>query len=410
MIALVRPSRISGSVEAPQSKSIAIRLLFSALLGQIRLENLQQSDDVRAAAEALQSIGVSAGGNLWQRKSMTATPGTMNLGGSGTTLRMIIPVLSCLGIPASIDGDLTLRNRPIITLSGWLRENGIEISADRLPLKISGKLRTDTVEISGAESSQYISGFIFGLLLSGGGKIVVLEPVRSRSYIEMTCAVLNDLGAEVAFRDNTIYVEPLEKPLSYDGEVPGDFLLSSFYALGAALTRGKVDIMGLSRPEWSGHDRRIVDVMAKSGIHSSIEGDIWKVSAGSPVLALNESIEDSPDMSVSLAAMAAVATGTSRVSGIALLRTKESDRIRSISETLESFGVGTKSNQELVIDGRENLVHGTVRDWRDHRIAMLGTVLALRTGGRIEGAESVSKSNPRFFNDMIGLGGDIQFA
>ena len=408
MQALIEPSIISGAVDSPQSKSIAIRLLFSSLLGKMRLENLEFSEDVEAAARALSSLGVLKHETGWEAGKLHAGPISVNLGGSGTTLRMLIPVLAYLGIEANLDGDETLRRRPLGVLADWLSSNGMKISGDRLPLKIQGRLKTDRVEISGAESSQYISGFIFGLLLSGGGKILLVPPVRSRSYIQMTCDVLNSIGAKIRFQENTIEIQPQETPLTYVGEVPGDFLLSSFYALGAILTGGNVIINNLSKREWSKGDSRIVKLLEETGSVSRFDGSKWVVEGGKQIKPFTEDVDDSPDMAVSLAALASASEGVSTISGVELLRTKESDRLESITKTLLSFDVVSRTNNGLIIEGRKTLHRGKVENWNDHRITMLGTVLSLRSGGVVDGTQSVSKSNPRFFDDLRKLGGLIE--
>lgn len=403
----IRPSVIGGHIRAPQSKSIAIRLILSSLAGNIVMEGLERSGDVDAALSAVERLGVVKRGNTLSPGKVPQDAGTIDFGGSGTTLRMALPLLSLLGTEAVLDGDATLRRRPIGVLVEWLNRNGMDISSDRLPMRIRGRIDTDCVEISGSESSQYISGFILGLHLRGGGRIRLIPPVVSRSYIQMTCAVLSSIGATTAIDGDTISVDPATGKLEFHGSVPGDFLLSSFYAIAAAITGGSLSISGLSRPEWSSGDARIVDLLAGTGSGSRLQDGTWSVEAGEQILPFTEDVSDSPDMSVSLSALASFSSGTSIITGIEGLRTKESDRMASITGTLSAFGVGSRGNGRLEIDGCRNPVRGTVKSWKDHRITMLGTLLALRPGGTVEGAEDVDKSNPRFFSDLAELGGRI---
>lgn len=407
MRAIIHPSRISGTVRAPQSKSIAIRLLLSSLLGRVKLEDLELSEDVNAAIRTLEKLGVRRDENEWAAGKFPVDIGKLDAGGSGTVLRMIIPILACLGISAEIDGDETLRKRPLKMLRNWLISNGVEVSDDHLPIRIKGRINTAEIRISGAESSQYISGFIFGLLLTGGGRISLIPPVRSQSYIWMTCDILNSIGCRIEFADDTITVHKLEKPLSYEGKVGGDFLLSSFYALAAVLTGGEVSIENMAAREWSSEDYRITSIIAATGQRSSVSNSTWKVASAGVISSFSENVVDSPDMAVSLAALAAGSTGISTISGIELLSIKESDRVSSISETLTSFGCDVETNDGLKIRGPIRLQHGETSAWNDHRITMLGTVLSLVSGGTIEGVEAINKSNPRFFEDLIELGGDI---
>ena len=147
MEAHISPSLISGRIKAPQSKSIAIRLLFASLLGDISLDDLEASDDVQAAVKAISSVKNAMGNE--------GSPSiALNVRGSGTTLRMLLPVLGFLGIDCTLSGDSTLKNRPLGVIKSWLQDNGAALSSDHLPLRISGKITTDNVEISGSESSQ----------------------------------------------------------------------------------------------------------------------------------------------------------------------------------------------------------------------------------------------------------------
>ena len=173
LIAKITRSRISGVVDAPQSKSLAIRLLFSALLGKIELHDLHMSDDVMAAISAVEALGVDRTGDLWKSgRSRISGKKSIYLGGSGTTLRMLLPVLAYKGMEVVVDGDETLRKRPLNTIIEWLRENGVTVIGDSLPIRISGKAVSDYVEISGSESSQYISGFM-----------LILSPPRCVKYL-----------------------------------------------------------------------------------------------------------------------------------------------------------------------------------------------------------------------------------
>lgn len=408
MEALFNPSKLLGSIDAPQSKSIAIRLIFSSLLGRVNLRQLEYSRDVEAAIRAISALGASRNEGVFTAGKIPKIAGEIDLGGSGTVLRMLVPILSCLGVEATLTGDESLRKRPLGVVYDYLTSNGIKMSSEHLPLKISGKLDIDHVEISGSESSQYISGFIYGLLLKGGGTIDLLPPVRSSSYIRMTCTVLNDLGADIRFTGEQIVVSPLKNNLEYTGRVPGDFLLSSFYAIGALLTGGSVEISNLIMPDWSSGDSRIVQIIKESTNSGTLKDGTWNIKSSDSISQFSENVEDSPDMAVSLAALACGSEGKSEISGIELLRIKESDRIRSISDTLENYGCSVEIGNTMKIACPAELSSGTTESWEDHRITMLGSLLSLKNGGVVKGTESVSKSNPRFFSDLEKLGGDFR--
>ncbi len=408
MKAVFKPSRLSGTVKAPQSKSIAIRLLFSSLLGNISLNGLEHSDDVEAAIRVMRAFKVHNNGDSFEKGEFPNDLGNVDLGGSGTVLRMLLPILACTGISATLTGDASLQKRPLSVLHDLFASSGVEMTGGHLPLKISGRMNAKEVTISGSESSQYISGFIFGLLLVGGGRISLLPPVRSSSYIQMTCDVLNSIGAHILYSGNEIHVYSLDGPLRYSGPVPGDFLLASFYAAGAVLTGGELKITDLTHPEWSRGDSRIAHIINERSGTGAVSGSVWTCGSGKNLTPFYENVGDSPDMAVSLAALAAGSNGKSEITGIELLGIKESDRLESISHTLVNYGCTVAKNGGLNIWGPERPVEGTTEKWNDHRIAMLGSILSLRAGGTVSDAESVSKSNPRFFDDLRRLGGDFR--
>lgn len=404
----INRSRISGKLRAPPSKSHAIRLVIASLLTDVHLSNLPKSDDLLVSVNIVRELGVKiSNGKFSRKKSTPDIKKQLWFGGSGTTLRMMLPILAFLGGEFKLDGEQALRNRPLKEEIIALSEAGLEFSSHKLPLTMKGSYETDRFRISGWESSQSISGLIYGLLLLGGGKIDIIPPITSRHYIELTCSLLRSLGAKIFFEENTITVEEstLQK---YSGKVPGDYLLSSFYAASAYATGGSITITDLPEPDkWWG-DHSIISILSNSNIESSFSNGTWKVSSEKAGDRIESNIYESPDMAVTIASFAPFLKGRTRMDGIENLRTKESDRILSIMSVMQKFGVKSRSGKFLSISGRPPVRDATIDTMNDHRIAMLSTVLSLYSGGTIINAECVNKSNGEFFSDMIELGGDLR--
>ncbi len=392
MKAKISSSLIQGKIKAPQSKSLGIRLIFLSLLTKVNLNITQElSDDLLVAKNAVNA--------LKEDKDY------VYLGGSGTTLRMLIPIVLALGKRIKMDGDETLRKRPLKAIIKALKS--ARFSSNSLPLTIEGKLEKET-EIEGWESSQYISGLIYAYHIIGGGKIKIIPPISSRSYIEMTVDLFNRMGSDVKFEGNEIYVNP--KPLrSYEGEIPGDYALASFYALASLLTGGKVEISGLyDPPEYFG-DHNVIEIFSKMNAKSYYSTS-WVVEASEEYSPIKINVNDVPDLAVSIATLSAIANGSSEIQGVERLRIKESDRISTIISTLSEFGVEARyTNCSIIIKGkkREEIKKGRVICPLDHRIAMMSGVLSLINGGEVDNAECVKKSNPLFWQDLIKLGGRI---
>jgi len=382
-------SVISGRIEAPESKSLAIRYVLLSLLTQVELEGLTPSDDVKAAMEAVNRL------KRGERE--------LYLGGSATTLRMIIPIVAALGTEVKLDGDETFRRRPLESIRRALKE--VYISSERLPLVVKGKLGEETV-IEGWESSQYVSGLIYAYCLKGEGRIRVIPPVSSRGYIHMTADVIRSVGGEVKIEGTEVWVR-CGSLRNFRGKVPGDYALASFYANAALLTGGRVEITNLYPvPDYVG-DHVIVDQLSRIGGKSSVAEGTWIVEASGTYFPLEVDINDVPDLAPSLAAVMAVSNGRSKLLNVERLRTKESDRISTIISTLRSFGIDAEYHPgEILVNGGEPR-WGEVVCPRDHRIAMLAGDLALRAGGRVLDAECVNKSNPKYWEDLMKLGGKV---
>lgn len=406
MLVEIKKSKISGKIRAPQSKSYGIRLVLYSLLSESKLIDLVPSEDVNIAINVVRSLGVEANQNYFFRKGNITVPSYLYFGGSATTLRMTIPILSVIGGEVLLDGDESLRKRPLNAIIKAL--NGqVSFSSSTLPTKISGKLRENYVKIEGSESSQYISGFIYAFSLVGGGEIDIIPPISSKSYIYLTAELINSLGGDVQIKENKIYVGP-GRFTPYVGKVPGDYALASFYASSAIVTNGQISILDVyNLPNFEG-DHSIVKFFSDMGANSFVENNTWYVSSSDEIKGIEVDVDDYPDLAPSIASLAPFSSTPTIIKGVKRLKSKESNRIVTISDTLLKFGVKVDYNDErIIIFPTNELKEAKVICPNDHRIAMLAAVMSFRSNGVIEKAECVNKSNPNFWKDLISLGGSI---
>ncbi|EQB68057.1 MAG: hypothetical protein AMDU5_GPLC00017G0020 [Thermoplasmatales archaeon Gpl] len=234
MMAVIKKSRISGNMMAPASKSHAIRLVLYSLIHDVNVQGLPDSSDVAMAVDFVGRLGIIRRENSFSRhREELKHRADLYFGGSGTTLRMALPLLAYLGGEFTIDGDRTLRARPIKDEVRALSEAGISFSSDSIPLRMSGRAVADHVAIKGSESSQSISGLIFALLMNGGGRIEIVPPIVSRHYIDLTCSILKSLGADITFSGNVVRINGGDMK-EYSGHVPGDYS-SLFILCGCSL-------------------------------------------------------------------------------------------------------------------------------------------------------------------------------
>ncbi|BCU69461.1 3-phosphoshikimate 1-carboxyvinyltransferase [Stygiolobus caldivivus] len=407
MRAEVKRSIIRGKVRAPTSKSFGIRLILYSLLANVRLLNVSDpSDDIQVARNFVKELGVIEEKPFaFNKVERLRSPSSLYFGGSATTLRMGIPILAVLGGRVMLDGDSSLRRRPLNAIIDALKPQ-VSFSSTTLPTIMEGRLKTDHITISGSESSQYISGFIYALSLVGGGEIEITPPISSKSYIYMTVQLINSLGGKVKIKGNKIEVEG-SSFRDYIGEIPGDYALSSFYAIASVITGGEVSIENLYPiPEYEG-DHSIVEILSKMGVKTEITENRWKVFGSENLKGVTVNVDSFPDLAPSIASIAPFADSETVIEGTKRLRTKESDRVYTITSTLKSFSVKVDANEEQIIIYPSAIKEGHIECPSDHRIAMLAGVLSLVSNGIIDRAECVNKSNPYFWKDLISLGGNI---
>ena len=429
----ITPHELAGTVRAIASKSMAHRLLICAALcpGPTTISCPTTSRDIEATIDCLVALGaqVDREGELLHVTPLAGSPASDNLrvgaegavldcGESGSTLRFMLPVVCALGCRASLVGHGRLAERPLSPLYEELVAGGATLSeAGRFPLEVSGGLRAGRFELPGNVSSQYVSGLLLAApLLAGPSEVRVEEPIESRPYIDLTISALKAFGVlvdetheEIDGKVYTCFCVSPSTPYRSCGSVSveGDWSNAAFWLATGAIS-GQVTVSGLDLQSRQG-DRAILAALAKLGSLVSRSGDSATVTSGSPC-GCEIDASDFPDLVPPLAAVAALAPGTTRLTGCGRLRLKESDRIETVCGGLSALGADIASEgDDIVIHGRPELEGGVVDAAGDHRIAMMAAVAAARcrSSVTIRGAECVEKSYPAFFDDYQSLGGVV---
>ncbi|MBQ7043493.1 MAG: 3-phosphoshikimate 1-carboxyvinyltransferase [Clostridia bacterium] len=400
-------SALSGTAETPASKSVAHRMLICAALADrkstIRIN--KTSEDIEATAGCLESLGVAIekNGELWTVIPPDSFPdkATLDCGESGSTLRFMLPVVSALGIAATLTGHGRLPERPIAPLLDEMKKHGVKAESG-FPIKVSGRLTGGKYRIAGNISSQFITGLLLALpLCDGESEIEVIPPVESKPYIDITTSVLADFGIDIKENGNIYSVSPI-RPTG------GAFTAEGDWSNGAFLLAMGVDVTGLRKKSVQG-DRKILDVLRSFGAQikesdSTFSADISRLH-GAEIDA-----SDIPDLVPVISALASTAQGETRIYNASRLRLKESDRIETTVRMINSLGGEAVATDEgLIIKGKTKLSGGTVDGYGDHRIVMSAAVAAAKCENPviITGAQAVNKSYPEFFNEYISLGGKI---
>lgn len=410
----VGPGRLSGAVAAPPSKSVAHRALVCAWLagdvGLARGVDESTSKDVAATLRCLRTLGRLRPGNPLDRRVAgdSFEPVVLDCGESGTTLRLLVPLVAALGRTVSFTGQGRLPSRPIGDYLAILNGRGVLLlppPEGGLPLGVRGRLLPGVFRVPGGVSSQYVSGLLLALpLLSGDSEIRIDGRLESAPYVDLTLHVMAAFGVRAERgADGTTFRVPggqAYRPDPYD--VEGDWSNAAFW-LAATHLGAAVSVGGLSDASVQG-DRAVAGLLARFAA-AGPGGDELVVDAS-----------DVPDL-VPILAVAAVACARDvRFANASRLRLKESDRLASTVDALVRIGAEAEATEDgLRVRGRGNRGGGPLYEGgeadacNDHRIAMALAVAALRSrnGVSIRGASCVAKSYPTFFDEWKRLGGEV---
>ncbi|NPA85300.1 MAG: 3-phosphoshikimate 1-carboxyvinyltransferase [Crenarchaeota archaeon] len=412
----VEPSVVEGVLKAPPSKSWAQRAVFLALLadGKSEFANLPQSDDVKASLEAVKAFGAEVEGHKIVGGKVMVPENVIDMRGSGTGARIAIAMGTLVprGFGAVITGNRSLRRRPMGPVVDLLRGLGADVRSlrgDKLPVVSFGGLPGGEVETDGRVTSQHVTAALIAGSASELGVAITIKNPVSRGYIALTEEVLKDFGVRVeCASDYTRCSVKPTRPRPIKRAVPGDYALAAFPAVAAAISGGEVKIEGLPAPREGPGDHKLIDYLRRFGVDVEYSSGSLRVRGDRRPVGTRVNVRDEPDLALPLAALAAVSKGESVISGISHLAYKESDRIRTIMETLSCFGVKSKvDGSSLRIWGSERLRRCELTCPDDHRVAMMASLLGLVAGTVIEKAECVAKSWPEYWEVLRGIGGKV---
>lgn len=407
---LIHPGKIKGHVRVPASKSLSHRAFICAALTGVMNWNQQvsgvhapYSNDIRTTMNCLAQISEA----WFQKKAGYFVPELiLDCSESGTTLRLLIPIVAAMGLEATFTGSGRLPKRPIHSYKDIFENNGATIelpeNGDSLPLKIHGRLQAGHFELPGNISSQYISGLLLAMpLLDSDSTLTLTSGLESESYVDMTLQVMSRFGISITRNIlNTGYHRYFVRPqpytsLSHPYEVEADASQAAFWILASYLGQ---EITIDNEPSGSLQGDSVMPAILEQFAPGRHEIDM----------------KDIPDLFPALALGAAASPAGSFVcfKNISRLRIKESDRIESTVAMLSGFGIKDikSSENEVCIQGGNGFCGGDISSYNDHRIAMTASIAALCADGDtiIRNASSVAKSYPDFFNELKRLGAVIE--
>ncbi len=406
MIKTVHNPKTSGTIRAIASKSEVHRLLICAALSDKKTEIICESinEDITATAECLRALGAEIGYKkgiftVCPIKNPKKTP-VLPCNESGSTLRFLVPLTATLCEGATYLTRGRLADRPLSPLKEELEKGGTHVEAAEGNIVIKGKNTLTEFTIAGNVSSQFISGLMLMLTLTGG-KITVTGEIQSLPYIEMTADALRLFGCDVSFKNNEITVPkvcPLASPSRVQGF--GDWSNAAFFLSAGVIGKEKITVTGLYADSRQG-DKKIVDILRLFGAKIECEGN--SVTAFPSALhGITLDAKDIPDLVPVLSVVAANAKGTTRITGCERLRFKESDRVEAVKNMITALGGRVSiENDGIIIEGTA-LSGGEADSYNDHRIAMSAGIASFATKFpvTVRNAEAVNKSYPTFWDEL----------
>ncbi len=422
---------LRGAVTPPPDKSISHRaaLIGAMSHGETRITNYLDAADTNSTLGAVAALGAGVSHRDDGAVVVTgvgprgahAPAGDIDVGNAGTLMRLLPGWLAAQdGRAFTLDGDDSIRRRPVDRIATPLRAMGAQIEATdgRLPpFTIHGTdLQAATYEMPMA-SAQVKSCVLLAGLLAGGGSTTVVEPQRSRDHTER---MLVAAGAAVRRDGLAVSVDAVDSLHAGAIHVPADISSAAFLIVAAVLVAGsEVTLRGVN-VNWTRTGLlSILDRMgaAVEGDRETDPGDMvtaedpvsdLRVVAG-PLRATTVEPHEVPlaiDELPLVALLGCFAEGETVVRGAQELRVKESDRIATVVDGLGALGAQIEATDDgFVVAGTGGLRGGTIASHGDHRLAMLGAVagLASREGVIVEGMDAAAVSYPTFERDLSNL-------
>ncbi|MHB8329481.1 MAG: 3-phosphoshikimate 1-carboxyvinyltransferase [Acidimicrobiales bacterium] len=418
---------LTGRVRVPGDKSISHRaLLLGALAaGRSRICGLSDGDDVARTAAAVRALGATVDGEIVSGGAEAFVPpsGPLDVGNSGTTMRLVAGVVAGYDWDVELIGDDSLSSRPMDRVAGPLRAMGASIEGvgERClpPLRVHGAALTG-IDYTPPMASAQVKSCVLLAGLRASGETVVREPVATRLHTE---ELLARCGAHLGeSEEDGVHVVRLRAsaldPLELD--VPGDPSQAAFWVVAASIVPGSDVVV---EAVYGGPGRRgYLDVLRRMG------ASVLEVPAGGPAsmahvvdLHVRSAALSATEVAASeitgldevpvLAVAAALAQGTTVFHDVGELRVKESDRLAGSVELVRAFGGTAEAvGDDLVVDGVGALCPGRLDARGDHRMAMAAAVAGLGAGEggtRVTGWQSVASSYPAFdahLRALVGLG------
>jgi 3-phosphoshikimate 1-carboxyvinyltransferase len=410
-----RTAPVDAVVALPGSKSITARALVLAALadGPSRLVRPLRARDTDLMAAGLRALGVRIdddGDDQLVTPGPLRGPAEVDAGLAGTVLRFLPPVAGLATGPVRVDGDARLRDRPNAGLIAGLRDAGVRIEdggRGRAPFTVhgTGRVRGGAVTVDASESSQVVSGLLLAAArFDEGLDLSLTGGVPSMPHVEMTVTTLRAHGVDVEATDHGWRVSP--GPIAArDVVIEPDLSNAAPFLAAALVTGGRVTVRDW--PEATTQPGAQLDrLLTALGADVTRTADGLQVTGTGAIRPLTADLGEVGELTPVLAALCALADGTSRLTGIGHLRGHETDRLQALDEVLTAVGARVQQLPDGLVIEPGAPRPARLDSYADHRMVHAAALLGLAIDG-VEVTEpgAVAKTLPDFverWNQVLG--------
>jgi len=414
VLEIIPSTDVDATVQLPGSKYIANRLIPMCALASTasKLTNVVDNDDIQAAIGGLNALGYQLKLDkgcldIQPRKEALSEAVSLNTAHSGTFSRFVAAVAALESVEVTVNCSEKMATRPMKELFRALSSLGVSIQSNnqKLPAVITGPVTKKNCELDAGRSSQFLSALlIVAPLTEHGLDIRLIGNQVSNSYVDMTCHWMSLMGIDLQQKDKHLIIESGQSYQGISVNVPGDAVSASYFMGLVAVAKGSIRIESFDHNSLQG-ESKFYQVLEKMGMRFEKGEDYIVAISDSQLKGIEIDMGEMPDVVQTLAVIASFAKGTTKITNIAHLAYKESNRISDTATELIKAGVKVEFGEDyLIIEGGEPR-SATIETYDDHRMAMSMALLGAKTEGiRIKDPLVVNKSFPNYWKLMAQCG------
>ena len=415
---------LAGCIRVPGDKSISHRsIMFGSLAkGVTTVHDILRGEDVLSTMQVFRDLGVQIedDGNVVTIHGvgfagLQAPTNKLNMGNSGTSIRLISGVLAGQDFAVEMFGDDSLSKRPMDRITVPLRQMGVQIAGrtnrDLPPLTIHGNKNLQPIHYTLPVASAQVKSALIFAALQAQGESVIVEKEMTRNHTE---DMIKQFGGQIFINDKEIRIQGGQEFIGQNVVIPGDISSAAFWLVaGLIVPNSKIILknVGINKTRTG-----ILDVIQAMGGKLSV-ADIDNIAKSatmtvetSELVGTEISGEIIPRLIDELPIIALLATqakGQTVIRDAEELKVKETDRIQVVADALNSMGADiTPTEDGMIIKGKTSLHGARVHTFGDHRIGMMTAIAALLVNDgqvELERAEAINTSYPNFFADLEDL-------